>query len=97
MVVDLVKNLAKSDQKLGKDQTDDHVYRLSDFAIALTVGFSHLRVMWKRKLWVLSWVEQFASNRDLSFGESVSKSLIYEFANDVTDHDMTFLYPLSVV
>jgi hypothetical protein len=28
---------------------------------------------------------------------SISKCLIYQFADDVTYHDMTFLYPLSIV
>jgi len=27
----------------------------------------------------------------------ISKCLIYQFADDVTYHDMTFLYPLSII
>jgi hypothetical protein len=42
----------KLGEKIGKDHTDDHVYRLSARVRIKDLGFSHLRVMWKARLWV---------------------------------------------
>jgi len=42
----------KLGEKLGKDHTDDHVYRLSARVITKGLEFSHLRVMRKAKLWI---------------------------------------------
>jgi len=53
--------------------------------------------MWKAKLSVCILEEVRAEIRGLACMGPICECLFYQFADDVAYHDMTFLYPLSIV